>query len=94
MTPKHVSQAIWAIGRLRPSDPVLITEMADAASRLRLELNVCEIANIAWGLGKPDFDGPEVVSGLIRRVVASPDGLVERCTAQEATNMLYSLRKL
>jgi len=33
MTPKHIAQSIWSIGRLRLSDSFLVREMADIASR-------------------------------------------------------------
>ena len=94
MTPKHANQAIWAIGRLRLSDPFLIQEMADIASRLCPKLNARESANIVWGLSKVNYDKPEIITKLIHHVITSPNNLAKECTAQEAANMLFALGKL
>jgi len=92
MTPKHLSQTIWAIGRLRLSDSyIIINEMGDIASRLCPKLNAREVANIVWGLSKVDYDKPEIISQLIHHAIDSPN---KGCTAQEAANMLFALGKL
>ncbi|KAL7540172.1 hypothetical protein ACHAXR_009919 [Thalassiosira sp. AJA248-18] len=92
MTPKHLSQSIWAIGRLRLSDSSLIQDMIDIALCRCEQLNAREIANIVWGLSKV-HGKPEVIRTMIQRLSTSPN-LTKECTAQEAANMLFALGKL
>lgn len=93
MTPKHISQSIWAIGRLQIADSCLIQEMGGIASRSCAALNAREIANIVWGLSKVDYDGPEIISQLIQQVTTSPK-LTKSLSSQEAANCLFALGKL
>lgn len=90
MTPKHVSQAIWAIGRLRVSDEGLIQEMADIAADICPRLNAREISNIVWGLSKVNYDRPDTITKLVSHALLSPNEI----NAQEAANMLFALGKL
>ena len=92
LSPKQISQTIWAIGRLRLSDRVLVEEMGDVASRMHSLLNAREVANIIWGLSRVDYDKPEVVSKIAKRIM-SPN-VFEECTVQEASMLLFALAKL
>ena len=94
MTPKHISQSIWAMGRLRLANFILIEQMADIALRLSSSLNAREIANIVWGLNKLEFaKKPEVISKLVNCLISSPK-LWKQCTAQEASMIMNVLGKL
>ncbi|KAL3766550.1 hypothetical protein ACHAW5_000785 [Stephanodiscus triporus] len=92
VSPKQISQSIWAIGRLRLSDRFLIDEMGRIALSLHASLNAREIANIIWGLSKVNYDNPEVISNIVRRII-SPH-ITKECTAQEASMILFALGKL
>lgn len=94
MTPKHISQSIWAMGRLRLSNFILIEQMADIALRLSASLNAREIANIVWGLSKLEFNKKsEVISKLVDCLISSPK-LRKQCNAMEASTILFVLGKL
>jgi len=94
MTPKHISQSIWAMGRLRLSNFILIEQMADIALRLSASLNAREIANIVWGLSKLEFaKKPEVISRLVDCLISSPK-LRNQCKSQEASMIMNVLGKL
>jgi hypothetical protein len=92
ISPKQISQTIWAIGRLRLSDCLLVEEMSDVASRMHSLLNAREVSNIIWGLSRVDYDKPEVVSKIAKRIM-SPH-VFEECTVQEASMLLFALAKL
>lgn len=93
MTPKHVAETIWAVGRLKISDRYLLEEMGGIASNIALSCNARQIANIVWGFSKVDYaDDPQLISTLVR-VVTSSD-LSQQCTSQEASNMIYALGRL
>ncbi len=85
-------QSIWAMGRLRLSDRVLIDEMGEIASCMHASLNAREIANTVWGLSKVDYQESEVISKIVRRIM-SPH-ISKECTAQEASMLLFALGKL
>ena len=91
ITPKHIAQSIWAMGRLRIMD--FKHEMGGLAIRRCENFNAQEIANIVWGLSKIDYDNPEIITSLIQRISTSAN-LAEETTAQEASNMLYALGRL
>jgi hypothetical protein len=92
ISPKQISQSIWAMGRLRLSDRVLIDEMGEIASCMHASLNAREIANTVWGLSKVDYQESEVISKIVRRIM-SPH-ISKECTAQEASMLLFALGKL
>lgn len=92
LSPKQISQTIWAIGRLRLSDHVLVEEMVDVALRMHSLLNAREVANIIWGLSRVDYDKPEVISKIAKRIM-SPH-VFNECTVQEASMLLFALAKL
>lgn len=92
LTPKHVSQSIWAIGRLRLYDYPIVFEMANIASDLCMRLNSREVANIVWGLSKVDYGEPKIISKLVQHITST--NLANECTAQEASIMLFVLGKL
>jgi len=93
MTPKHLTQSIWAIGRLRISNYYLIDEMANIAHQMCTSLNAREVANIVWGLMRVEYDDSEVISKLAQRVINSPV-LCKDCTAQDASTIMFVLGKL
>jgi hypothetical protein len=92
VSPKQISQSIWAIGRLRISDRILIEAMGEIASCLHASLNAREIATTIWGLSKVEYDNTEVISKVVRRIMAPH--ITEECTAQEASMLLFALGKL
>jgi hypothetical protein len=92
ISPKQISQSIWAMGRLRLSDRVLIDEMGEIALCMHASLNAREIANTVWGLSKVDYQESEVISKIVRRIM-SPH-ISKECTAQEASMLLFALGKL
>lgn len=93
MTPKQISQTIWATGCLRMSDPAVADEMASIALRNAALFNSREIANIIWGFSKVNYNNPEVISELVQQITESA-ALKKDCGSQEAANILYALGKL
>ncbi|KAL9185229.1 hypothetical protein ACHAXT_003006 [Thalassiosira profunda] len=98
MTPKHISQTIWAIGRLHAyfaldqgSGHAHIDEMAAIVRGKAKHLNAREVANCVWGLS--NYDQPECILELINHVISSPEHTAS-CTAQEAATLLFVLGKL
>lgn len=89
MTPKHLTQSIWAMGRLRISNYYFIDEMANVAYQMRDSLNAREVANIVWGLMRVDYDD----SKLVQHVINSPV-LCKDCSAQDASTIMFVLGKL
>ncbi|KAL3826695.1 hypothetical protein ACHAXA_001218 [Cyclostephanos tholiformis] len=92
VSPKQISQSIWAVGRLRLSDRVLIEAMGDIASCLHASLNAREIASTIWGLSKVNYDNPEVILKVVGRIMTPH--IAKECTAQEASMLLFALGKL
>ena len=93
MTPKHLTQSIWAMGRLRISNYYLIDEMASIACQMRDSLNAREVSNILWGLMRVDYDDSKVISKLAQHVINSPV-LCNDCSAQDASTIMFVLGKL
>lgn len=93
MTPRHISQTIWATGCLRLSDPVAVEEMAFIALRNAALFNSQEIANIVWGFSKVNYNNPKIISELVQQITVSV-ALKNQCGSQEAANILYALGKL
>ena len=92
MTPLHISQAVWAMGSLRVFDPIIAGELTDIAMENVALFNSQETSNIVWGLSKINFNKPEMVLRLVSHATESE--LIDSCTSQEASNMLYALGKL
>ena len=92
MTPLHISQAIWAMGSLRVFEPIIAEELTYIALKNSLCFNSQDISNIVWGLSKIEFNKPELILRLVNRVTESE--LIDLCTSQEASNLMYALGKL
>ncbi len=94
MSPKDISQSIWAIGRLKITDSEIINPLADMAKVMATneEFNSQEIANILWALSKVDFDDVETVSKLTEQIQRPM--ILESTSPQEAANVLYALGKM
>lgn len=90
ISPKQLSRSIWAIGRLRLSDAILIQEMGDMAMRQSHAFDSRDIANVVWGLSKVNYERPEALLRLAKQVTFQANEL----TAQEASMILFALGKL
>ena len=91
MTPLQLSQTIYAMGSLRVSNPSIAKKLSAIVMKNAACYSCREIANIAWGLSKIDFNEDNIVLSLVQCVTASSQ---RECTSQEASNMLYALGKL
>lgn len=93
MTPKHIAQSAWAMGKLQMSNrPFLVEDMADVASRSCDLMNAREVANICWGLNKAGYDNTKVICKLVHHLTRSHK--FKDCTAQEASMIMLVLGKL
>lgn len=91
ISPKQLSRSIWAIGRLRLSDAILIQEMGDIAMLQSHAFDSRDIANVVWGLSKLNYERPEAVLRLAKQVVTFQ---TNELTAREASMILFALGKL
>jgi hypothetical protein len=94
---KDLAQAIWACGRLKICDTDILYSLAVATTTAGIKFNSQEIANILWGLAKADFhkfvpDHGEILSKLSKRT--RDQHILDSCSAQEASNILYALAKM
>ena len=94
MSPKDISQAIWAIGRLKINDHEIINPLVNTAAvmAIREEFNSQELANIIWALSKIDFDDAETISEFTEQI--QRPALLESTSPQEAANVLYALGRM
>ena len=94
MSPKDMSQTIWAIGRLKINDFQILEPLVNTATEMaRTEkFNSQEIANIIWALSKVDFDDEHAISNFTQQIQRPV--LLNKMTSQEAANILYALGKL
>jgi len=88
---KDVTQAMWAIGRLRIEDPSIVAPLAKQAKAVSKELTAQEIANLFWALSKVKSQEFGLIYVLMRRISCDDSlGLMP----QEAANILYALGRL
>lgn len=92
MTPLQISKTIYALGSLRVSNRSVAKELAALAMEHAEHFNCQEVANVAWGLSKVDYNDEGVMLKLVRHVTETR--LLSKCSTQEASNMLYALGKL
>lgn len=91
MSTKDVSQALWAIGRLKITNQSIVSPFVDEAVKMaqKEKFNSQELANIVWALSKAEIDDEASVSCFTKQI--RRPFILESTSPQEAANVLYAL---
>lgn len=94
LTPKDISQSLWALARLRLTDPEIVEPLLMQARFHADSMNAETTANIVWALSSIRSRDYPTVFALTRKYSTAEDGRLGDVKPEEASSILFAMGRL